>query len=119
MKSLTNPSHFMGMYIRIFICLFILGFSLFINIFQQNELTELRMIIPSLAKEVRTIQEENMRLQYAIDNFESPIHLMELLRMPEFGRLKYPYIKDVIILPQQQPIPGKNFSDFYSRAPND
>lgn len=96
---------------RIFLCILIAGFSLYAYIFKQNELTELRMAIPTLAKEVRSIQEENNRLKYDIDYFESPIHLMELLRMPEFGHLKFGYSQDVIVLSGQNPIPGKDFSD--------
>jgi hypothetical protein len=96
---------------RLFLCIVITGVSLYAYIYKQNELTELRMAIPSLAKEVRSIQEENHRLKYDIDQFESPIHLLELMRMPEFGSLKFGYNQDVLILPMSQPIPGKDFAD--------
>lgn len=111
MKQGLNSSQFKGVFVRIFVCILITGFSLYAYIFKQNELTELRMAIPSLAKEVRSIQEENHRLRYDIDYFESPIHLMELMRMPEFSGLKFGYNQDVIILPRQKPLPGKDFSD--------
>lgn len=100
------------LYAKIFVCIIITGFSFYAYIFKQNELTELRLVIPSLAKEVRSLQEENNRLRYDIDQFESPIHLMELMRMPEFSSLKFGYNKDVIILPLPKPIQGKDISDF-------
>lgn len=74
--------------------------TLFGYIEKQNDLTELRLAIPALAKEVKSLQEENIRLTYEIEHFESPIHLMELMRKPEFSHLKYPYLNDEIFLPQ-------------------
>lgn len=97
--------------VRLFLCILILGISLYSYIYKQNELTELRLAIPSLAKEVRHIQETNHRLKYEVDQFESPIHLMELMRMPEFGGLKFGYNQDVVILPRPNPISGIDFRD--------
>lgn len=67
---------------------------------QLNDLTELRLAVPVLTKEVKEIEEKNMQLQYQIDSFESPVHLVELSRRPEMGHLKYPLIKDVIKVPK-------------------
>lgn len=86
--------------LRIFLCILAAGLTLFAYIEKQNELTELRLAIPSLAKEVKSLQEENIRLTYEIEHFESPIHLMELMRKPEFSHLKYPFLPDEIFLPQ-------------------
>ena len=91
------------LFIRVFSCIIGAGLLLFAYIDRQNELTELRLQFPHLAKEVKGIQEENIRLQYEIDRFESPIHLMELSRKPEFGHLKHPYLPDVIILEEPKP----------------
>lgn len=88
--------------LQIFVCIFAAGIALYSYIDKQNALTELRIAIPVLAKEVKGIQEENIRLQYEIDRFESPIHLMELARKPEFGHLKFPYSPDVIILQSEE-----------------
>lgn len=85
---------------RFFVCIFAIGVSLIAYIDKQNEVTELRLAIPVLAKDVRSIQEENIRLKYEIESFESPIHLMELMRKPEFGHLKYPYLTEEIFLPK-------------------
>lgn len=84
-------------FIKIFICILAAFFTIYSYIENQNELTKLRLAIPALAKELRQINEENTRFKYEIDQFESPIHLMELSRKPEFGHLKYPYMKDIIL----------------------
>ena len=84
--------------IKLFICILAAATTLYAYILKQNEVTELRLAIPVLAKELRQINDENTRLKYEIDQFESPIHLMEMARKPEFGHLKYPYLKDIIIV---------------------
>lgn len=90
----------MGLLVRLLICISFAGLVLYKYIDKLNDLTELRLSIPILAREVREIQEGNLELQYAIDSFESPLHLMELARKPEFGHLKYPSIQEVILLPE-------------------
>jgi hypothetical protein len=92
--------------LRLYICIAAAGLALFAYIEKQNELTELRLAIPSLAREVKKVKEENIRLTYEIERFESPIHLMELMRKPEYSHLKYPYLKDEIFLPKAQPLGG-------------
>lgn len=88
----------MGLFIRLILCISFAGLLLYKSIDKLNELTELRLSIPVLAREVKEIHEENLELQYAIESFESPLHLMELARKPEFGHLHYPSIDDVIQL---------------------
>jgi cell division protein FtsL len=88
---------------KIFICIFVAALTVYLYIDRQNDLTQLRLTIPMLAKEVKQIQEENIRLQYEIDQFESPIHLLEIARKPEFGHLKYPHLDQVIILEGHAP----------------
>ncbi len=90
----------MGLFIRLLICISFAGLALYKYIDKLNELTELRLSIPVLAREVKEIHEKNLELQYAIDTFESPLHLMELARKPEFGHLKYPSVNEVIFLPE-------------------
>lgn len=90
----------MGLFIRLLLCISLSGFVLYKYIDKLNELTELRLSIPILTREVKSIREKNLELQYAIDTFESPLHLMELLRKPEFGHLKYPSLKEIIQLPE-------------------
>ena len=86
--------------IRLFACLFAFSLCLYAYMDKQNELTEMRIALPVLNKKVKALQEENIRLQYEVDRFKSPAHLMELARHPEFGYLKYPLLKDVVMLPE-------------------
>lgn len=90
----------LGHLTRLFLCIFIFGSYLYKYIDKQNKLTELRLQIPQLTKEVREIYEENAKLQYEVEQFESPAHLMELSQKPEFSHLKHPLVKDIIILPK-------------------
>lgn len=92
----------MGLFIRLLICISFAGLVLYKYIDKLNDLTELRLSIPILAREVKDIHERNLELQYAIDCFESPLHLMELARKPEFGHLKYPSISEILLLPEAQ-----------------
>jgi cell division protein FtsB len=94
-----------ALFLRLLFCIFCVGLTLYLSINKQNELTELRLQIPQLSKEVKAIQEENIRLQYEVDRFESPIHLMELARKPEFSHLKHPFLKDIIIIQELTSIP--------------
>lgn len=88
----------MGLFIRLFICIFCVGLTLYKSIDDLNDLTELQLAIPALSKELQEIKEKNLELRYEIERFESPLHLMELSRQPEFGHLKYPSINEVTIL---------------------
>lgn len=90
----------MGIFIRLLICILAVGLTLYKYIDKWNELTEVRLSIPILAREVKDIQETNIELQYTIEKFESPAHLMELAERPEFGHLKYPELSNVIFLPE-------------------
>lgn len=89
----------MRIFVQLLICVVVGGIALYKHIDKSNELTGLRLAIPALQKEVNDLNEENIRLQYDVDRFESPVNLLELARKPEFGHLKYPVINDVIVLP--------------------
>jgi cell division protein FtsB len=88
-----------GVLIRILFCIFCLGIFLYSYIEKQNVITELRLAIPSVSKELQSIQEENTRLRFEIDQFENPQHLLELSRRPEYRHLKHPLLKDIIMIP--------------------
>jgi cell division protein FtsL len=88
----------MGLLARFFVCITFAALILYKSIDNQNDLTELQLAIPSLEKEVQDIREKNLELQYEIERFESPLHLMELARQPEYGHLKYPSINEIVIL---------------------
>lgn len=86
-------------FLGIFLCILAAGFTLYFHIDRDNRLTALQLALPELEKKVKLLQQKNERLQYEVDRFESPIHLMELLRKPEYSHLKYPYVRDVVALP--------------------
>lgn len=86
------------MAVRLMFCIFVAWWTMYSYIEKQNELTELRLAIPMLSKEVNGLYEENRRLKYEIEQFESPVHLMELARKPEFSHLKYPTLNEIVIL---------------------
>jgi hypothetical protein len=89
-----------GVMSRIFLCLICAGLLLYSYIDAQNALTRLRLQIPVLAKEIKGLKEENTRLCYEIELFESPQHLLELASHTEFSHLKHPLMKDIITMPQ-------------------
>lgn len=88
----------MSLYFRFLVCLILAGITLYAFVENQNRVNELKLAIPQIAKKVKNIKEQNNSLVYEIEQFESPIHLMELARKPEYTHLKYPYNKDVMII---------------------
>ena len=87
-----------SIFFRFLLCVFILGTLLYSYINKQNFITELRLRIPALAKELEAIKQENICLQFEIDQFENPQHLMELAKKPEFSHLKYPLLNEIITI---------------------
>lgn len=82
--------------LRIFICIFALSFLLYRTLDQHNQLTRLRFSLPKLAKEIKLIREENKRLFYQMEHFESPEHLLELARQETYAHLKQPLLKEIL-----------------------
>jgi len=87
-----------GILTRLFICLSAASLCLFSYLEKQNELTQLRLYVPKLVKEIRSINEENTRLQYEVEQFESPDNMIRLVRDSRFAHLKHPLNKEVITL---------------------
>ena len=88
----------LGVFIRIVLCIMVMGFFLYAYISKQNSITELRLQIPAASKQQLAIQQENIRLQFEIDQFESPQHLMELAGRPEFSHLKHPLLNEILVI---------------------
>lgn len=88
----------MKLIVKFAVCLLILALSIYVYIDSSNHLISIRLKIPEIEKKLMEVKAENMRLQYEIDQFESPSHLMELARKPEFGYLKMPYLPEIIQL---------------------
>lgn len=68
-----------------------------------NRLTELRLQLPPLIKDVRRLEQENVALNYRIDRFESPKSLMRLKQDPRFGYMVFPSLDKVIEI--EDPLP--------------
>ncbi len=85
---------------RLLVCIGAFGVFLYSYVDKQNGVTRRRLEIPVLAKEIKDLKEFNTRLQYEIDLFESPEHLMELARHSEFSHLKQPMLKEIVTMQQ-------------------
>lgn len=83
------------LYFVAYVC--IAGMTLYRYIDKLNELTELKLVIPSLAKEVIELKDRNQELLYQIESFKNPAHLMQLAKQPEFAHLQ-PIKKDDVVL---------------------
>ena len=90
----------LGLLVKLFFCVALLAVSLYSYIDMQNTLTALRIRIPQLALEVKNIEEENIRLQYAIDEFENPLHLIQLARDLKIEHLKHPLLTEIVHVKQ-------------------
>ena len=78
------------------VCIFILSLFLYFYTDHENSVTQLRISLPVLSKEIKMIEEENRRLKYLIEEFENPEHLMQLASLKEYSHLAYPLFKDVL-----------------------
>lgn len=91
--------------IRSILCVGILSFFLYLYLDKQNELTTMRIRIPEVAKRLKMLHEENVRLKYEIDQFENPGHLMQLARKNEYRHLKHPLVEEIVVLQEGKMIP--------------
>lgn len=94
----------MALFFRLLFCIFFAGLTLYKTIDKSNELTELQISIPLLMQQLKEIEEKNLELRYIIEQFESPLHLIELARKPEFGHLKYPTFEEVTVISEVSPL---------------
>lgn len=85
---------------RFSIFLVAFGICLYFYLEKQNELTELKIKLPEMEKKIARIEEENQRLTYQIDRFESPTHLIELAHHPEYAHLKHPLLQEILTVPE-------------------
>lgn len=92
-----------GLIVRILLLVTLSGMALYHYVKGQNQLMAIRLQIPKLEEEVKKIQEAAARNHYEIEQFENPLHLLEEQRRPEFGHLKQPELKDVVILEESAP----------------
>lgn len=84
------------------VCIFVIGSAFALYLEKQNRLTRVRMKIPELAKDLRALREENRRLEFSIEQFESPENLIQLLRKNEYCNLKHPVIDQILTIQHQK-----------------
>ncbi len=63
-----------GVLVKLGVCLSVFGLCLYSYLDTQNQLTHLKIHLPEVDKELKLIEEENRRLAYEIEQFESPAH---------------------------------------------
>lgn len=83
-----------------FLAIGVLSLFLYRYIDEQNQVTELLLSLPQLEREIHEIEEENARLRFSIERWESPSHLLELARQNEYTHLKMPITSEVLTLAQ-------------------
>jgi hypothetical protein len=85
-----------SMFTRFMVCLFFLSFSIYSYLDKHNSCTALRMSLPKITKEIEAIREGNANLQYQIECFENPQHLLDIASRKEFAHLKFPFTQEVL-----------------------
>ncbi len=85
-------------FVNLFVCLSVFSFSLYSYLEKQNQCTQLKMRLPKVMKEIQAIQEENAHLQYQIECFEDPRHLLQIATEPAYSHLKFPLAPDILTL---------------------
>lgn len=93
-----------GFIFQIFLYVTTIAFCCFFYLEKQNSLTELRMYAPKLVKELRKIEEENVRLRCSIQEFERPENLMAILSLSQYQHLKFPVEQEVLVVAGQPPL---------------
>jgi len=89
-----------GLFFRLSFLIIFFSACLYKYIDVQNHVARLRMELPELQSKIHTLLEENKRLQYEIDQFEHPTHLMELARSIEYSHLKHPISEEILSMAQ-------------------
>jgi len=104
-----------GLIFKILICLITFSICLYSYIEKQNELTALKIKVPTTLKQIQNLNEEIRKIQYEVEMFENPAYLMQLVRKPEFGYLKHPLVEDVLTVPQGFALFDEKVKDFYNQ----
>lgn len=85
---------------QLFLCLGGGAVCLYSYLQAQNDLVRIKMDIPLVEKELRSIREETQKLAYQVEQFQSPNQLMEKLNSPEFAHLRHPPMDEIIHIPE-------------------
>lgn len=80
----------------------VLAFCSYLYIDAKNDLLQVQLEIPHMKRELKEITEENKRLAFEVQSFESPQHLIELSRQTEFAHLRPVSVSEVLVIPQNE-----------------
>jgi len=81
-----------------FLLLLAIAGGLYLELDQVHRATTLRLQTARMTRELRQLEEENVRLGYQLDQLESPARLMALARQPQFSHLKAPVMDEVWVV---------------------
>ena len=101
------------MLLQILCCLTVFTFYLYHMIQKQNKINYLSLHLPKIVKDLKAIEEENMRLRFQVNCFESPDHLMQLIKSQEYTHLKTPILKEIFTLPEGLALHEDSGSEFH------
>jgi len=93
--------------LRMLFCLAVFTVYLYHIVHKQNTLNHLSMQIPKETLDLKVIEEQNVRLRFLIDSFESPDHLMQLAHSPQYAHLRHPVSTEVLHIAQGSPLHSK------------
>jgi|SRR3990167_6874516 len=85
---------------RLGVCVAVFGYCLFSYLEQQTQVTQLKIQLPELERDISSLREEGRRLHYEIEQFENPGHLIELAHLPEYSHLKHPLLREILTVPE-------------------
>lgn len=94
-----------GLLIRVWICLLILGVTLYAFVERQNHLRKIQVEIPKLKKEYAALKENNGKLQYELQKSLDPKRLQELLQKAPYGHLKFPSKNEILYIEKRRESP--------------
>lgn len=85
-----------GLYL--FFTLLTLGGFGYSYLTQQNDLTEMRMEIPELMRDMESLRQEIAVLEYQVEAFQNPRNLLQIAMQNQYRHLKLPRLQEVAFL---------------------
>lgn len=103
-------------FVKTVFCALVFSLCFYSYLVKQNEVTELRIELPKIKKELEKLQAIHMGLQFQIEKFEHPSHLLELLAQKNYSHLKLPISSEIMKLHEGLAMEEKVFSKSKERS---
>ncbi len=84
--------------IKLVVCVIAVATVSYEHLYEINQLTAKRMMIPSLEQEIALMNEEIDEVNFAFQTVENPIKLLKIAKNPDYSGLKFPLEEDLVIL---------------------